>query len=85
MSVLCTVSQLHPDSLCNGHINHGRDNGNVPEEHWTTYKPPTAKIPISACFCFRGRLSLLITGIGNRMIAKSVKIFMPPLMNHTAY
>lgn len=55
------------------------------EGKWVTYKPPIAKIPMSACFCLRGRLRPRMTGIGKIMMVKSVKVFMPPLKNHTTY
>jgi hypothetical protein len=50
-----------------------------------TYNPPTAKIAISPILCLRPRLRFLITGIGRKIMAKSVAILMAALVNHIAY
>lgn len=49
-----------------------------------TYNPPIAKIEMSPIFCLLPKLSFLMTGIGRRMIAKSVMILMAALVNQTA-
>jgi hypothetical protein len=49
-----------------------------------TYNPPTAKMEMSPIFCLLPRFSFWMTGIGRRMIAKSVRMLMAALVNQTA-
>lgn len=50
-----------------------------------TYKPPTAKMPPSACFWRFLKLRPRTTGMGRAMIMKSVRMLMAALVNHMAY
>jgi hypothetical protein len=49
-----------------------------------TYKPPTAKIPIRADFCRFPSCRRRITGIGRRIMAKSVVMLIAAFVNHIA-
>lgn len=49
-----------------------------------TYNPPIAKIEIRPIFCRLPRFKLLITGMGKRMMAKSVAMLIAALVNHIA-
>jgi hypothetical protein len=49
-----------------------------------THKPPTAKIEMRPIFCLLPKFNPWMTGIGRRMIAKSVTMLIAAFVNQTA-